>query len=125
MAATKLIKRIAVGVDGSTQSEAALEWTIGLARALRAEVIAVHATDLPSIRSDAYGIPIQFHDGWRKTIKAQFENVWCKPLHRSRIRYRMVMKNGRPATAISGVVETENAGIIVVGRRGRGVASQL
>ena len=77
------------------------------------------------IRSDAYGIPLEFHDGWRKTIKAHFENVWCKPLHRSGIRYRMVMKNGRPATAISGVVENDAVGIVVVGRRGRGVASQL
>lgn len=125
MADTKRIKRIAVGIDGSKQSEAALEWTIDLATATASEVIAVHATDLPSIKADASGIPLQFHDGWRKTIRAQFENVWCKPLRQSGLRYRAVMKDGRPATAISGVAERDNADIIVVGRRGRGVVTQL
>jgi len=125
MADTKRIKRIVVGVDGSKHSAAALEWTIDLATATASEVIAVHATDLPSIKADASGIPVQFHDGWRKTIRAQFENVWCKPLQRSGVSYRAVMKNGRPATAISAVADGYGADIIVVGRRGRGVVTQL
>src|SRR5438094_10227623 len=121
MADTKRIKRIAVGVDGSKHSEAALEWTIDLATATASEVIGVHATDLPSIKADASGIPVQFHDGWRKNIRAQFEDVWCKRLQRSGVRYGAVLQNRGPARALSAVGDGYGAGLVVQVRGVRAV----
>ncbi len=43
----KSIKQIMVGLDGSEGSAAALRWTIDLAKTIDAEVIALHAFELP------------------------------------------------------------------------------
>ncbi|HSR22206.1 MAG TPA: universal stress protein, partial [Candidatus Eisenbacteria bacterium] len=41
------VKRIVVGLDGSQGSVRALDWAIRLAAGMDAEVIAVHAHELP------------------------------------------------------------------------------
>ena len=120
--ATIPIQRIVVGLDGSASSNAALRWAVDVAKGLGAHITAVHALDLPD---DYPPTDTKFHDGWRRSIKAQFENVWCKPLARARVRYRAVMAEGRAASAIARVANQSNADLIVVGRRGRSGIAQL
>lgn len=38
---------IVVGVDGSPEAGKALDWAVDLARALQAEVVAVHSLEVP------------------------------------------------------------------------------
>ena len=127
MAASKTrgIRRIAIGVDGSKSSAAALKWAIRLAKGMGSQVIAVYALDIPVYLLEPYDIPIQFDDEWRAAMKSDFENKWCKPLKVAGVRYRAVMEDGRAATVIAGAAERENADVIVVGRRGRGGVAEL
>jgi len=126
MAASKTgIRRIAIGVDGSESSTAAIKWAIRLAKGMGSQVIAVFALDIPFYLLEPYDIPIQFDEDWRTAMRSDFENKWCKPLKVAGVRYRAVVEDGRAATVIAEVAEREKADLIVVGRRGRGGVSEL
>src|SRR5580700_8900075 len=101
MAASKTgIRRIAIGLDGSESSAAALQWAIRLAKGMGSQVVAVYAVDIPVYLLEPYDIPIQFDDDWRAAMKSDFENKWCKPLKVAGVKYRTVMEDGRAATVI-------------------------
>ena len=119
------IKRIVVGVDGSAQSAAAVEWAVRLAKGMRSQITAVFAIHMPIYFASEYGAPFQFDQQWRDDMKEEFENKWCKPLIVSGVRYRTVMEDGRPASVIDAVADRENADLVVVGRRGRGDVAEL
>lgn len=121
------IKRIVVGLDGSAQSAAALEWAIGFARAFNAEVVAVHAIPFLAYAAEFYGMapPIQYDPEWAAEMKRQFEEEWCKPLRDSGLPYQMVLKNGRPASLIAETAESVGADLVVVGRRGLGGVAEV
>jgi nucleotide-binding universal stress UspA family protein len=126
MAASKTgIRRIAVGVDGSESSAAAVKWAIRLARATGAQVIAVYAIDIPVYFPEPEELPFVLDDEWRAGMKSDFEDRWCKPLKVAGVRYRTVMEDGRAATVIAEVAEREKADVIVVGRRGRAGVAEL
>jgi nucleotide-binding universal stress UspA family protein len=126
MAASKTgIRRIAVGVDGSESSAAALKWAIRLAKGMGSQVIAVYAIDIPVFLLEPYDLPIQFDEDWRAAMKSEFEDRWCKPLKVAGVRYRAIMEDGRAASVVAAVADRENADVIVVGRRGRGGVAEL
>lgn len=115
------IKQIVAGVDGSAGSELALHWVADVAKQTSARITAVHALEVP----DDYKEPERFHDGWRRSIKAQFENRWCRPLLRAGVEYQAVLAEGRAASTIVKVAADRQADLIVVGRRGRSGVAQL
>src|ERR1700687_2296337 len=121
------IKRIVVGLDGSAQAAAALEWAIGFARAFSAEVVAVHAIPFLAYAAEFYGMapPIQYDPERGAEMKRQFEQWLCKPLRDSGLPYQMVLKNGRPATLIAETAESVDADMVVVGRRGLGGVAEV
>jgi nucleotide-binding universal stress UspA family protein len=119
------IRRIAIGVDGSESSAAALKWAILLAKGMGSQVIAVYAVDIPVYFPEPYDLPIQFDAKWRAAMRSDFEDKWCKPLKVAGVRYRAVMEDGRAASVIAAVADREKADVIVVGRRGRGGVGEL
>jgi len=126
MAASKSgIRRIAIGVDGSESSAAALNWAIRLAKGMGSQVTAIYAVDLPVYFPEPYDLPVVLDDEWRAGLKSEFEDRWCKPLKVAGVKYRAVMQDGRAASVIAAVAERENADMIVVGRRGRGGVAEL
>src|SRR5579859_8149149 len=125
MASNAGIKRIVVGVDGSKHSDAALGWAIRMAKGMGSQVTAVYGVYVPVYFPQPYGTPVQFDEQWRKEMKAEFEDKWCRPLKESGLTYRTVMRDGRPASVIAKVAEEDGADVIVVGRRGRGAAAEL
>lgn len=125
MAGKSGIKRIVVGVDGSANADQALKWAIRMGKGMGSHITAVYGVHLPVYFPEPYGIPVQFDDEWRAEIKDEFENRWCKRLKASGLRYRTVLRDGRPASVIAEVAESERADIIVVGRRGHGSVAEL
>ncbi|MGH7764502.1 MAG: universal stress protein [Candidatus Dormibacteraceae bacterium] len=125
MASRAGIKRVVVGVDGSPHSQAALKWAIRMAKGMGSQITAVYGIYVPMYFPEPYGTPVQFDEEWRKDIRADFENKWCKPLKASGLRYRTVMRDGRPASVIGAVADAEHADLIIVGRRGRSWVAEL
>lgn len=128
MATPRGIKRIVVGVDGSEHAAAALEWAARMAKGMGSEVIAVFAINPPVYFDTGYSqpvIPVQFDETWRAEMKKEFEERWCKRLRASGVKYRTLMKDGRPASVLVQVADQTDADVIVVGRRGRGGVREL
>ncbi|HEY4912976.1 MAG TPA: universal stress protein [Candidatus Dormibacteraeota bacterium] len=126
MAASKNgIGRIAVGVDGSDSSAAAIRWAIRLAKGMGSQVIAIYAVDIPAYFPEPEELPFVLDQEWRDGMKSEFEEKWCRPLKVAGVRYRAVIEDGRAATVIAAVAQREKADVIVVGRRGRGGVAEL
>ena len=121
------IERIVVGVDGSDQSGAALDWAIRLAKGMGSEVIAVFALDVPLWPVEPYisAPPPPIDIEWRTEMEKAFNERWCKPLRDAEVKYQAIMDQGRPATVIRSIAEGMDADLIVLGRRGRGEVAEL
>ena len=119
------VKRIVVGVDGSEAGQHAVEWTARLAKAMRSDVIAVYALDLPVALPDPYTMPLYLDAKVRAGIEKDLITKWCRPLKTAGVKFRAVLEDGRPASVILDLAEREKAGLIVVGRRGRGEVAEL
>jgi nucleotide-binding universal stress UspA family protein len=118
-------KRIVVGVDGSDAGKHAVEWTARLAKAMRSEVIAVYALDLPVALPDPYTMPLFLDDKVRSGLERDLVTKWCRPLKTAGVKFRAILQDGRPASVILDLADREKAGLIVVGRRGRGEVAEL
>lgn len=127
------IARIIVGVDGSDGSRRAVQWASDLARAIEAEVIAVHAIAPPAAPYWAPEIAVAIEpqlsedqvQAWRTSLQRQLDREWCAPLRDAGVRFRAAVVDGHPAAVLMRVADDENAGLIVVGRRGHGGFAEL
>jgi nucleotide-binding universal stress UspA family protein len=113
--------RIVVGVDGSTTSQEALRWAIGLGEALGGEVVAIHALGL----LDRWHDPDGSARSWHRTLCALVEGTWCAPLARSRGHHRVEVRDGDPVDVLLAAVEDEHADLLIVGSRGVGGRPEL
>jgi nucleotide-binding universal stress UspA family protein len=90
------IKKIVVGVDGSTHSEAAIDWAARMAKGMGSEVIAVFAISPPVYFDTGFMAsipPPQFDPQWRAEMKKEFERDWCKGLRTAGVKYRTVFED--------------------------------
>jgi nucleotide-binding universal stress UspA family protein len=106
-----MVKTIVVGVDGSSDSQRAIEWAAQLAADVGARVVAVHAVGLlEHERGDPAGAHLQpALDAWTAALEA---------LPNDRVERRLVA--GDPAGAVCEVVADTSADLVVVGTRGAG-----
>lgn len=111
-----------VGVDGSPDAHRALEWAVELARAVGAEVVAVHAVGLLEHLGGADPVPARPH---RDEVRARFENEWCAPLAGAGVASRRLLRDGPPALALLGAADEVGADLVVVGSRGLGGFPEL
>lgn len=118
-----IIERIMIGVDGSEDSRAALDWAAGLARQLDAEIVAVHAVGLLEHLAPPDGpTPGAPH---RDQVQHVFEERWCAPLDAAGVRSRRLTADGPPAMVLLRVAADEDVDLIVVGSRGVGGFPEL
>jgi nucleotide-binding universal stress UspA family protein len=124
---TEQVRRVVVGLDGSANSRAALDYVVALARPLGAEVVAVYAL-MPLeyvYPPHPLALPVQFDEEALRTMQGQLEDEWCRPLRDAGVRYRARVVTGRPSTVLEDTAREEGADLIVVGRRGRSAAREL
>ncbi len=120
---------IVVGVDGSEQSQRALAWCAGHAKALDAEVVVVHAIVMPVYAGIGLGaayMPVSaVLEPDRDELREHVRREWCGPLAAAGVPFRVVCTEGTPASIITEVAQHENAEMVVTGRRGRGGFAEL
>jgi nucleotide-binding universal stress UspA family protein len=115
------VHRIVVGLDGSDGSGDALRWAIALARATGADVVAVHAFEVPYAFSRATGFGLlPSTEGWAEAEQRTFEETWCAPLREAGVEHRTVFRTGRASRALCDVAAETAADLMVTGRRGLG-----
>ena len=87
--------KIVVGVDGSEPSQRAVEWCAKYANALGAEVVAVHAIDIPLIVAPttmSFPIPVaQISASDREDLRDIVTRECCAPLEKASVPFRVVL----------------------------------
>lgn len=120
------VHRIVVGVDGSTGSDRALRWAIGLAARIDAEIVAVHACQTAAYVPRAGGTPyVPDLSSIERATREEFVHSWCAPLTSSRVRHRTVFREGPAAATLLDIAGEIVADLVVTGRRGRGDLAEL
>jgi nucleotide-binding universal stress UspA family protein len=118
--------KIVVGVDGSVPSERAVQWCAAHAPSFGAEVIVVHAIDVPiSLAMGPYYAAPELTPQQREELRDVVGRDWCKPLADAGVAYRLALVNGRPAAAIIQTARNVQADLVVCGRRGHGGFAEL
>jgi nucleotide-binding universal stress UspA family protein len=114
---------IVVGVDGSPNSQSAVEWAVAQARRTGAEVVAVHALGLlEKMDPDSAAVPAQPH---LHEIEEMFKTVWCAPLAGAGVAYRTELRYGSSVPVLLEIADITDAELIVVGSRGLGATPEL
>ena len=119
--------QILVGVDGSDASMRAVQWCADHAPALGADVVAVHAIEMPVVvspMSGSFQLP-EFRPADREALTEVATEQWCAPLAKAGVAFRVLLKDGDPSYVIIQAAQTENADLVVTGRRGRGGFAEL
>ena len=119
--------KIVVAVDGSEHGLRAVDWCAKYGKMLDAEVIAVHAIELP-IYSGGIGyspIPIAYTTEEEDEQKRVLNESWCAALTEANVPFKCVVQLGYPANVICEVAKAEDADLVVTGRRGRGGFAEL
>jgi nucleotide-binding universal stress UspA family protein len=126
---TAAIRRIMVGIDGSDDGTNAVRWCAGLAAAIGAEVIAIHAPDMPAYPYSVFGdgemvgedVVTELFD----RLQVLLEGEWTQSLRDAGVTYRTRLDPGNAPSIIMRAAEEDEVDLIVVGRRGRGGFAEL
>ncbi|HSR32100.1 MAG TPA: universal stress protein [Anaerolineae bacterium] len=118
-----MFRKIVFANEGSPAADRALLYVEHLARRYEAEVIVVHAFEVPSryITTDVYE---ELHDSFQKAGWAVVDDA-TQELEKANIPTRGVVREGAPARTILEVAGEENASLIVLGTRGPSSAAEL
>jgi nucleotide-binding universal stress UspA family protein len=118
--------KIVVGVDGSADSLRAVAWCAKVAGALDAEVIAVHAIEVPVYPPVlGYSPPPLFSPEDHERLSEVLVEQWCEPLRRAKVPFKPVLSEAYPSNLIRETADNEDADLVVVGRRGLGGFAEL
>jgi nucleotide-binding universal stress UspA family protein len=121
--------KIVVGIDGSEHSLRAVEWCAAYAGALGAEVVAVHALDIPvtvAPASMSFPIPVPLISAEdREDLRDLATREWCAPLEKAAVPFRVLVTDGDPPLVLLQAAKEEDADLVVTGKRGRGGFAEL
>lgn len=120
------MKRILVGVDGSSESRAAATFAAGLAGPSGAKLILVAV----SAKGDPFASPeLQtrlkvFEDEERAALTRMLQGLAVE-LRRPELTIETVVETGAPAAVLAELASSLDVDLVVVGHRGRGAMKRL
>jgi nucleotide-binding universal stress UspA family protein len=114
-----MLRRIAVGADGSEAGAAAIAWAADLAHAVGASVTVVHAAGLVERARAASEVAGEDEEAFEDDLHTRVERDWCAPLRRQGVLHEVVIRPGPPVRTLLDVAGTD-VDLLVVGRRGAG-----
>lgn len=118
-----MFRRIVLAHEGSPAGERALLYVEHLARSEEAEVIVVHAFEVPAryLSTDAYR---ELHASFEKASWEVVDDA-MQELQKAGASVRGEVREGAAAEGILAVAEAESASLIVLGTRGPSSAAEL
>jgi nucleotide-binding universal stress UspA family protein len=119
-------KRILVPTDFSDGAKAALDYAIALAKPLDAEIVVMHAWEIPVYAfPDGAMLPGGLFDGLEAASDEALQNVLKANAERG-VKMRAVLSMGPPWREIGVACEREKVDLVVMGTHGRrGLARML
>jgi nucleotide-binding universal stress UspA family protein len=118
-----MFRKIVFANEGSPAADRALLYVEHLARRYKAEVIVVHAYQVPN-RYTTTDVYEELHDSFQKAGWAVVEDA-TQELEKAGVVVRGVVREGSPSRIILEVAGEENASLIVLGTRGPSSAAEL
>ncbi|HLF61656.1 MAG TPA: universal stress protein [Acidimicrobiia bacterium] len=120
-------KAIVVGVDGSETSQTAAEHAVVIARQWKAKLFLVTVVRTPEGWWGVGGAPPSPEALSAAMAEGQSEvlNELEEKLDLDGIDYEMVEELGEPSSRLLAVTESKGADLIVIGRRGAGLAERM
>ena len=118
---------IVVGLDGSDGSSLALRWAIDCARQTGGEILAVHSMEI-ALPLSFPGLSIEALSDARAAMRENaMKNLeeWSGPIRKAEVPHRTYVIEGPATEAMIQTAKDQNAGMIVVGRRGLGTFARL
>jgi nucleotide-binding universal stress UspA family protein len=119
--------KVLVAIDGSTESVAAADKAIRIAKNDNAELIVFNAIQLPVVGYYTPGVLDSVLD--KGTTEA---NEWFRDIEKrvqqtygAKVKKEIVRSFGSPSSEIVGYAEKENVDLIVMGTRGRGKMKKM
>ena len=106
------VKRVLVGVDGSSPAAAALAWSTRLAQAARAEVVAANVFE----PQQAEISPEEYEDLLARS-EQRLRGDWAGELSNSSVEHRWLQLDGAPDVLLD-AARTTDSDLLVVGTRG-------
>ncbi len=118
-----MLRKIVFANEGSPAADRALLYVEHLARLENAEVVVVHAFDVPLryANTDAYD---DLHASFERAAWSVVDDA-VQELEKGDVRVRGMVREGPPAQVILHVADEENASLIVLGTRGPSSAAEL
>jgi nucleotide-binding universal stress UspA family protein len=119
--------RILVATDFSDTADRALEYALGLAAALGAEVILMHAYEVPvyAFPDGAFLATTEISERLAEAARTALDSAIAARAA-SKVPLRGVLRTGTPWTEIEAVAKEEKVDLVVVGTHGRkGIARAL
>jgi nucleotide-binding universal stress UspA family protein len=119
-----MFKRILVGIDGSEPANHALQYAIDIAKKWNAELMILTVT--PEINTTFYlgDIVAWDIDEMEEPLRKIHEELLMKTEEKlkeySKLKFKTIIKRGKPSLMILQSAKEENADLIVVGSRGIG-----
>ena len=110
-----MFNRILVGTDGSDSASKAVAHAAGLAKAMGAELLVMHA--FPAPRSDV-GSTFGRSDAYPGQEIGQAILRDVEKHYAGKVKIRTTVREGDPAEGIIDVAEEEKADLIIVGNKG-------
>jgi nucleotide-binding universal stress UspA family protein len=118
-----MLRKILFANKGSSAGDRALLYLEHLAQQEGAEVVVVHAFEVPSryITTDTYE---DLHEVFQRASWAVVEDA-VQELQKAGVVARGVVREGRAARTILEVAQEENASLIILGTRGPSSVAEL
>lgn len=118
-----MLRKIIFANEGSPAADRALLYVEHLARLESAEVVVVHAFEVP-LRYVSTEVYDDLHASFERAAWAVVDDA-VGELEKGEVRVRGVVREGPPAQAILHVADEESASLIVLGTRGPSSAAEL
>jgi nucleotide-binding universal stress UspA family protein len=118
------MKKILVGIDGSTESRAAADLAADLAAATGSDLVVAYVVSLPLALAPEASYLERWDIAEREYARKWLDDVAAACRTRG-IAVETVMPSGAPAETLANMASQGGVDLVVVGHRGRGAISRV